>query len=368
MAEAPALLKIPALLRPLASVAACAYGRGVSWRNARFDRGIGVGAIEVRGARVPVLSVGNLTVGGTGKSPFVAWLCHELVQLLRQPVIGMRGYKSRVGASGAAQSDEALEYALTASAALVVANPRRRAALNAELSREIHAPWVHRAVVVLDDGFQHRSVARELDIVLVDATRPGLDGALIPRGILREPASNLSRADLVVITKAHDPAQRRSAEELVLAARGSAADAACVHEWAGLTVYENSAPPEELPMEWLSGRALVTASGLGNPAHFEQMAQRAGARLLHTARVGDHQPWSARELDALCATAARAGTRPEALLVSRKDFVKLDALPQSCPIVVPHLAVRFLEGEACVRERVSRALSITGALGRPSAS
>lgn len=214
MGERPTLMRLPMALRPLTWLAARVYGVAVGWRNARLSKGIGVGEIRVRGVGIGVISVGNITVGGTGKSPFVAWICGEIARLGRRPVIGMRGYtpglvrRNAGGSSMALLCDEAQEYALTAPMALVVAHPKRRRALIAELSREVHAPWIDGAVVVLDDGFQHRFVARALDIVLVDATRTGLDGDLLPNGILREPAGNLARADIVVLTKAHDLAQR----------------------------------------------------------------------------------------------------------------------------------------------------------------
>ena len=120
MGERPTLMRLPMALRPLTWLAARVYGVAVGWRNARLSKGIGVGEIRVRGVGIGVISVGNITVGGTGKSPFVAWICGEIARLGRRPVIGMRGYtpglvrRNAGGSSMALLCDEAQEYALTA--------------------------------------------------------------------------------------------------------------------------------------------------------------------------------------------------------------------------------------------------------------
>jgi tetraacyldisaccharide-1-P 4'-kinase len=194
-------------LAPATWLAARAYEVGVRWRNARFDRGNDVARFDA----APVISVGNLSAGGTGKSPFVAWVTDALANTGVQPVIALRGY----GAARPEDSDEAREYALTAPGAHVVVGARRLEALTRAFAAQSALSVARPAVVVLDDGFQHRMLARDLDIVLVDATRPALDGDLLPNGWLREPARGLARADLVVLTKAHDPAQRAHAAALV---------------------------------------------------------------------------------------------------------------------------------------------------------
>lgn len=343
---------LPAFAMPFAWVAARAYGVGVGVRNARLDRGRGVQRLEVNGARIPVISVGNLTAGGTGKSPFVAWVCAVLEQAGARPVIAMRGY----AASGdGSRSDEAMEYATTAPGAMLVVHPKRHAALMRALS---DAELRRNAIVVLDDGFQHRQLARDLDIVLVDASRPGLDGDLLPNGWLREPARNIARADIVVLTKAHDPAQRARASRLVEQVRGRGPDAVCDHAWRELAVHGGDGPDSigserREPVAWLAGRTIVSACALGNPAHFRSMVARAGAVLAAVAEKGDHQAFSANELEA---AASRA--RAEAIVMSRKDWVKLDRVPKTT-VVVPELAIDFVEGEARVRAAISAAAART---------
>lgn len=345
---------LPSWLVPVTWALARVYGAGVAWRNARFDRGTGVERLEIAGVRVPVVSVGNLTAGGTGKSPFVAWVCAQLSRAGAQPVIAMRGY----GADDPAHSDEAREYATTAPAAWLVVDPDRVAALRAALSR-VERSDLERCVVVLDDGFQHRRLARDLDIVLVDASRPGLAGDLLPNGWLREPARNIARAAMVVLTKAHDGVARGAAASLVADVRGRAHDAACEHVWSGLTVHEQGVRRTEC-VEWLAGKRVLSACALGNPAHFHDMVGRAGSHIARRLERSDHDSFTAAELDA-----AALGACAEAIVLSRKDLVKLHEMPRT-PVVVPELGLRFLEGEDAVLGAMVRATS--GAATRQSAS
>lgn len=349
---------LPRWLAPVTWALARAYGAGVAWRNARFDRGAGVQRLEVAGVRVPVISVGNLSAGGTGKSPFVAWLCGELSRAGARPVIAIRGY----GADAPEKSDEAREYATSAPSARVVVDPNRVVALRAALA-QVGPEELARCVVVLDDGFQHRRLARDLDIVLVDASRPAIDGDLLPNGWLREPARNIARAHRVVVTKAHDADAREAAAAMVARVRGQPEDAACEHVWSALSVHEGGAERRE-EVAWLSGRRVLSACALGNPAHFHGMVERSGARIQRRFELGDHVAFAPTELDA---QASASGA--EAVVLSRKDLVKLREMPRT-PVVVPALALRFVAGEAAVVDAVFRvaAKQISAAGTRSSAS
>lgn len=333
---------LPRWASPFAWLCARGYGVAVAWRNARFDRGRGVHALECGGRRVPVVSVGNLTAGGTGKSPVVAWIAGELAALGAQPVIALRGYRAHRAADGSMRSDEAEEYARTAPMARVVVAARRREALARLLSSEESRAWRDRAVVVLDDGFQHRRLARDLDIALVDATRPGLDGDLLPNGWLREPARAIRRADLVVLTKAGDPARRARADQLVRAARGGGAEAACEHAWRALEVVEQDGASRREPVAFLAGRTVVVACGLGNPAHFESMVESAGARIASRVRAADHRVVDRGEIERAVRDARARSGAVDAVVVSRKDALKFDAWRGSAPLVVPELGLEFL--------------------------
>ena len=356
---------LPGWMSPLTWPLARCYEIGVAWRNARLDRGVGVERLEVRGNEnrasigrsavvvPPVVSIGNLTAGGTGKSPFVAWCAAELASIGAKPIIALRGYRAgRVGASSEVISDEAAEYASTAPMARVVVGARRREALVAELATLTAESWRNRAAVLLDDGFQHRQLARDLDVVLVDASRPGLDGDLLPNGWLREPARKISRADLVVLTKADDEVQRARAAALVAKFRGRPHDAVCVHTWDGFEVIAAHGR-EVISVAELSGRRVLSACALGNPSHFHAMVVRAGARMIAKLEKPDHRPFTLSELEY---ASSRAGVRE--VVLSRKDFVKLDVKSSSAmELLIPQLSIAFLEGEERVRAAIVRIVS-----------
>jgi tetraacyldisaccharide 4'-kinase len=344
---------LPAWLAPLSWPLARAYGLGVGWRNARFSRGEGVRALEVEGARIPVVSVGNMSAGGTGKTPFVAWCAREAIRTGVHPAIALRGYRSADHGRGVASSDEAMEYAQRVPEADLVVGPKRHEGLVAWFSSGAGASRRAESAVFLDDGFQHRQLARELDIVLVDATRPALDGDLLPNGWLREPAANIARAGLVVLTKADDPRERERAARLVERWRGAPHDAVCVHAWQALELHGGKDAQETLATSWLAGKRVVSACALGNPAHFHAMVERAGAQVAARLEKGDHRAFTR---DELARAAARAGA--ECVVTSRKDFVKLDdARECGVPIAVPELALEFVEGEDAVRARIRAAIS-----------
>src|SRR5262245_29106801 len=153
---------LPPALLPVSAMAAWVYGLAVAARNARYDRG---GSARLG---VPVISVGNLSVGGSGKSPMVRWVARRVAALGVAPVVALRGYRARPGES----SDEEAEHRAELPGVAVVANPKRAAALRAFLAEH---PEV--GCAVLDDGFQHRQLRRDLDLVLIDASADTLRDA-----------------------------------------------------------------------------------------------------------------------------------------------------------------------------------------------
>ncbi|MHC4480063.1 MAG: tetraacyldisaccharide 4'-kinase, partial [Planctomycetota bacterium] len=181
----PFLLLARALLRG----AAGGYGLGVALRNGLYR----IGWRRPRRVGVPVISVGNITAGGTGKTPFVAWLARLLVIRKRWPAILSRGYgrDRRLGVD----DENALLARLTPQVPIVVNSDRLE---GAESAVSQHAA----DVLILDDGFQHRRIARDLDVVLIDALWPFGAGHLLPRGLLREPLGGLRRAGFFLITRA----------------------------------------------------------------------------------------------------------------------------------------------------------------------
>ena len=163
------------------------YYLGVQIRNRRYNKPSAVTEVDI-----PVISVGNITTGGTGKTPVVQWLASRLREMDRRVAIVSRGY----GAEAGAQNDEAMELELSLPDVPHLQNPDRIEAARTAIEE------LESQSIVLDDGFQHRRLGRDLDIVLLDALEPFGYGHLLPRGLLREPLSNLERADWIGLSRA----------------------------------------------------------------------------------------------------------------------------------------------------------------------
>ncbi len=175
-----------AVVRGAAALVEPFYAAAVRRRNRRYDRR----AAAAHSAGVPVVSVGNLTLGGTGKTPMVRWIAQWFHSRGVRVAVVSRGYGSKAGRA----NDEALELERLLPDVPRLQNPDRVAA-----AREAAESLGCRAIV-LDDGFQHRRIARDLDIVLLDATEPFGFGHVFPRGTLREPIEGLRRAGVVVLS------------------------------------------------------------------------------------------------------------------------------------------------------------------------
>src|SRR5688572_6731295 len=227
------------------------FFRLVVWlRNLCYDAGLSKSHELAR----LTFSVGNLTTGGTGKTPIVRWLCECLISRGYRPAVLLRGYRGdRLGAS---DEQRLLADALGA-AAIVIANPNRRAGAMMAM-REINQP----DVFVLDDGFQHRRVKRDFDLVLIDATEPFGFGHVLPRGLLREPMSALRRAHAIVITRS-DQATSQQLQAIESAIRRYQPAAFIYFARHVLTA----------PLEELSSRRFFAFAGIANPTSLQRQLE-----------------------------------------------------------------------------------------------
>jgi tetraacyldisaccharide 4'-kinase len=295
---------------------------------------------------VPVLSVGNITCGGTGKTPVVEMLVRRLLEKGLRPAILSRGY--RAGPDGS--NDEARVLA-----ANLPGVPHLQRADRVAAGREAIAAGAD--VLVLDDGFQHQRLARDLDLVLIDALDPFGGGRVLPAGLLREPLAALGEATLIGITRAPlvPPALRG-----IL--RGLLRD-----RFPGIPRVEIEMDPvdlsplaggDPLPPEALRGIAVLAFAGLGNPEAFRRELERRGARIAAWLPFPDHHPYRPADLERVAAAAGRAGA--EAIVTTQKDAVKLT--PPSAG-AVPWLVLRIAGRAAAGAEELEAALEL--ALGRP---
>jgi len=258
----------------------------------------------------PVVSVGNLTMGGVGKTPLVEYLIAFLTGKGIQPAVLMRGYMPH----GASKSDEKDLLRQKFPEISVVANKDRvRGAQEAERLRPVD-------MFLLDDGFQHWRVKRDLDIVALDASCPFGNGALIPRGILREPVSALSRADLCVLTKsdAVSPEQKQALVRRIKAVKDLPVLEG-IHQPMSLTDIQTG---QCVDLEELKGRTVNGFCGIGDPRGFERSVVQTGASLNNLTAFTDHHAYSQEDVETLVAQ-AKAG-QIKTLVTTAKDAVKLN--------------------------------------------
>lgn len=347
-----------AALLCIAGVATAGYSAAVAIRNAGYRCGL----LRSRRVHVPVISVGNLTTGGTGKTPMVMHIADRLRALGHSPAVLMRGFMPDAGTP----SDEAALYRERRPDLPVIVDPDRiRGA--ATVQRE--HPSVD--VLILDDGFQHRRIARDLDLVLIDAALPWGYGHMLPRGLMREPRRALRRADAVVLTHC-EQVERGSATDRGTEGAGELAGlrravqrwhgrpplAHAAHAWARI-IDAAGGTVREAPEAAASPRPRVVAfCGLGHPEPFFHEAGR-WCDVVAEHAFGDHQRYDADFADWLNGRLAATGA--VAAVTSEKDWARLQpALANATrrpTIWRASLALRFAEGPDALDEALKRAIA-----------
>jgi tetraacyldisaccharide 4'-kinase len=324
-------------MRAALSLAEPAYYLGIQWRNRRFDSGR---RVPTR-VDVPVVSVGNITTGGTGKTPVVEWVARRLRDWQRRVVIISRGY----GAEAGAQNDEAIELEQSLPDVPHLQNPKRVEAATVaveELACEC---------IVLDDGFQHRQLGRDLDIVLLDALEPFGFQHLLPRGVLREPLHNLARADWVGLSRADlvDRARRKEIREQV----ARFAPQARWFELSHKPMHWENAAGECLPLSELLDRRLFAFCGIGNPDGFRQTLEHLDLDVRNLQVFPDHHSYCREDVEALVDRVE--STSDAAFVCTRKDLVKLmiDQIG-SVPLWSLRIGIEFQEGEDALESDLRR--------------
>jgi tetraacyldisaccharide 4'-kinase len=318
---------------------ACAepcYAAVAAFRNSLFD----LGWKRSRSAGEVVVSVGNLTTGGTGKTPVVGAVVEELRRRGLRPGIASRGYRSLDDAG----NDEKRVLDLLCPGAPHVQNRDRVAAAIELVEKGVNA-------VVLDDGFQHRRLRRDLDLVLVDATNPWGYGHLLPRGLLRESVRGLRRAGLVIVTRA-DLVSADDRDRICGVVRQHTAAPFVTSRFIPHGLRARAGETEACD-SW-NGRRVVAFCGIGNPAAFRATLDRIGLALpTHTVTAfPDHHHYTADDLTRLVAEAE--ATHAEALVCTLKDLVKLPPIEMTLPIVAVEIGFDILDGAEAWKAALDR--------------
>jgi tetraacyldisaccharide 4'-kinase len=291
----------------------------------------------------PVISVGNLTVGGTGKTPMVIWLAERFLAEGKGVGILSRGYR---GTSGTSDEIELMKQRLGGRVLFGVGKDRYAEGKRLETEGA--------DVFLLDDGFQHMQLARDVDIVLIDHLQPPSDDKVLPAGRLREPLSAVNRADLVVCTRT-DKAERTV--RVIQALKKFPIFPASTK----LVGFRNcSASQEMLPVSDLGAVKCFVFCGIGNPDGFFVDLQRWGVNVAGTRIFRDHHKYNAAEIGELEAAAARAGAA--GLVTTEKDFYNLGGLGTSrLPLYICVIALDLDDGQQffhAVAEKLGRRQSV----------
>ncbi|MBR4604516.1 MAG: tetraacyldisaccharide 4'-kinase [Kiritimatiellae bacterium] len=315
---------------------------------------------------VQVISIGNVTAGGTGKTPVTEIFARTLAAEGRKVAILSRGYRRkeapfwqrlftqviepplvvsdgrRILLDAATGGDEPYMLASNLPGVAVVVDRSRVKAGRYAIKR------LGCDTIILDDGFQYQRLKHSIEVVLVDATNPFGNGNMLPRGILREPARHLKRADIIFLTKCRGDVS--AVRDEVRRINDHAEIVECNHT---PKVLKDVWSREELPLDWLRGKTLCTLSGIASPKGFENSLRHLGAKVVWCERYADHHRYEPGEI--LYALNRTADMGADALVTTEKDavrFPRFETTPVKCLYL--RISIEILRGGENFTEIINR--------------
>jgi len=338
--------------------------RGLSWiyRIAVQARYLfyRIGIFKSRGSTAWIISVGNITLGGTGKTPVVERLARLLAERGRKVAVVSRGYRRKTG-----PLIRRLREKLRGAPTTRIVSDGRQVLLNSRVAGD--EPYMlasnldgipilvnrnrHKAVqyavhrfksdtIILDDGFQHLGVKRDLDIVLIDGGNPFGNGHIFPRGILREPRHNLARADLVLITKSEEA----DLEKLRGKIRAYNPQTEILAGRYQPTYFTDVRTSLRSSLDLVRDTKVATLAGIARPQGFERILEDLGAILVQRHRFADHYFYRPQEIIDILHSSSQEGA--EMLITTEKDAARLPRLPRGgLPVFSLRVRIESREGE-----------------------
>lgn len=329
------LLLLSALYKAVTKTRLVAYNRGL---------------LPVTKLPAPVISIGNLTTGGTGKTPLVEWVCRTLAHK-RKVCILTRGYGRTNPGSRVIVSDGSNVLTSAAEAGdeplLLAQNLKGLAAVISDPNRIAAGKWaienLGAEVFVLDDGFQHLALARDLNILTVDATNPWGGGKLLPAGRLREPRSALSRADCVIVTRADQSDKLVSLHAEIQRLMGSGPVVTSEMVVKGITRMNSERVDELLSLP----QPAAAFCAIGNPESFFELLREGGVDPIFTRIFRDHHQYKTADLDLFVQESKKAGAL--SIITTAKDAVKLQPSQFELPCYVLNIEISIDEGDRIIQ-------------------
>ena len=296
-----------------------------------------------------MVSIGNITMGGTGKTPFTIYLARLLSDYGIRCAILSRGYRRRGGGAEPLVLTDGDNLRLTVDMAgdepflLAQRLPKIPIVLSRDRGEggKLIEKLFNPEVIILDDGFQQKKLRKDLDLLLIDGRNPFGNGWLTPAGALREPVSAIRRADGIIITRGEER-QLPSVKERIAPFKRKETPI-----FRGRIKVEGVFPLGEkrgIPLQDIKGLPVIAFSGIGNPASFEETASSLGLRLISHRRFRDHHWYRRSDISSLIAEAEKRGAK--ALLTTEKDAVKLrETAPSNFPIFYLKIGMEIIDEE-----------------------
>jgi tetraacyldisaccharide 4'-kinase len=334
------------LLLPLSLL----YRAGVGARSFLYRLGL----LKQRRLSAEVISVGNLTVGGTGKTPLVIYLAERLSRQNKKVAILTRGYKRKkkdmIELTQATR--ESVNWQDTGDEPYLLAGRLSQVSIlvtkNRVLSGGCAIERLGSEILILDDGFQHLRLFRNLDVVVIDSSNPFGNGRLLPAGILREPISSLKRADVFVLTKAD---QAKDKGGLIEKLRTYNPKAPVVESVYCVRSIEDIFDHSSVNVEVLKNRKTLAFSGIGNPVSFTNTLEQLGIKILGHRVFRDHYAYRKNDVVDLAEEARDLGA--DFIVTTEKDSVRIPLINQlEIPFYVLKIDIKIISGEETLIKRV----------------
>ena len=334
------------LLLPLSLL----YRAGVAARSFLYE----IGLLKQRRLSAKVISVGNVTVGGTGKTPLVIYLAENLSRQNKKVAILTRGYKrkkkemieltqaTRESVNWEEVGDEPYLMARRFSQVPILVTKNR------VLSGGYASEKLGSNILILDDGFQHLKLHRDLDVVVIDSSNPFGNEKLLPAGILREPMNSLERADLFVLTKTD---QTEDKDGLIEKLRTYNPKALVVESVYSVRSVEDACDRSSVNAEELTNRRALAFSGIGNPVSFTDTLEKLGIQVLGHRVFGDHYAYRKKDILDLAEEARDLGV--DFIVTTEKDSVRIPLINRlEIPLYVLKIDLKIISGEDILINRV----------------
>ena len=332
------------------------YGAAMACRNKAFDLGL----LNSEDVGVPVISVGNMTMGGVGKTPLVEYIVGMCLAKARKVAVVSRGYRRssqgvvmvsdgrKLLADAGRGGDEPVQMARKHPHTIVVVGERRVEAARAAVS------GLKADLIVMDDGFQHRSIRRELDIVVIDSRKDLFLTPMIPAGERRESLRALGRAQLVALSRSdQDTGWWKE--------KGEASGIPTIRYCYRIERLREVCPDGERDVDSLDGKNLFLFSGIGDHRDFLRQVKEVYRPVVGELRFPDHHAYSSGDLNSIAAAAKAAGAT--ALLTTEKDAVRLSGnregiktILQQFPLFYVGIAIDITQGKEVLHSMIEECL------------